>query len=449
MVALYNGSTELSGEENPLKAKSIFSTVLGNALELYDFILYGFLATFIAQAFFPEQTPFITLLLSFSVFATACIVRPFSALFFGKMGDTAGRKKSLLLSVNMMCVATFLVGILPSFHSIGIIATIALIILRLMQGFSVAGEETNAAVYLTEESSENNRGFMTSFVLASVHLGLLLGSIICTLTATLLTPEQMQAFGWRIPFLLALPFGILASYLRARSRESAEFERVKDNIDLKPIKTVFKHYRLNVAQATGVCSLFSVVIYLFTLYSPNYLQQTIGYTAALYLTTSGLLILCIFCPLFGHLSDRYGALRLFRISCILFALFSFPLFNMLKSGLLENTIIAYITFSILLLPLAGSLFAIIVKLFPISVRCTGVSFSFNLSFTLFGSSAPIIAHYLTHSSWGLESVALYIIATAIISFISTITIKEVQCHIVEQSTPMINPASPQAVLKKF
>lgn len=355
----------------------------------------------------------------FSVFATACLIRPISAFFIGKIGDTKGRRITLLISINLMWIATFMVGILPSYHEIGVLAPILLILLRLIQGFSVSGEETGAAVYLSEESKKNNIGFLTSFVLASVYLGLLIGSIICGLISHFLSLEQMTLFGWRIPFLLALPLGLGATYLRSKSKESSEFICIADKIEKKPINVLFVEYRLELFKATLKSSILAIGIYLFVVYLPNYLQMSIGYTTSLYLTSCGLLIVSLLCPIVGYLGDRYGIVTIFRIGCIFFALAIFPICLMLNQTSITSIIFAYVLMAMALLPVAGSLFSLLVKMFPVSVRYSGVTISFNIGMTLFGSSAPIIAHFLQNSSVGMLGIAFYASFISIISFITT------------------------------
>ncbi|MFI4956698.1 MAG: MFS transporter [Gammaproteobacteria bacterium] len=399
--------------------KVTFSVLLGNVVEFYDFILFGYLSTYLSIVFFPNYDPYISMMLTFSVFAGGCIIRPVGALIFGHFGDTLGRKVTLKISIAIASISTTAVGLLPSYESVGLLAPSLLLFCRLLQGFSVCGEETGAATYLIESKPKNEAGYASSLVLSSVYGGLALGAGVVFL-ATLLFKDNMGTIGWRIPFLLAAPFGYLAYKLRGSAKESPVFVRLKNENKLNqtPIFTLLKTHKKELITGIFNCALLAVSIYMFAVYFPATIQTTLkspGVASALIFFVT--LVTALICPWMGRLTDKFGVLHFYKHSIILFIFLSGPVLFLVAQKSLLSVCIGYLLFGLMCATLTGPMFAMLASSFKDNVRYSGVTVAFNLSMTLFGSSAPMVALWLTQHSSGIPLLPFQLIFTAGVAYI--------------------------------
>lgn len=399
--------------------KTTLGVLIGNVVEFYDFILFGYLSLYLGAAFFPNFDPYIGLLMTFSVFASGCIVRPIGAFFFGHLGDTFGRKAALKTSIIIASVSTASVGLLPTYETAGLLAPCLLVLCRLSQGFSVCGEETGAATYLIESKPCNQAGYASSLVLSSVYCGLALGSGIVFLTG-LLFPESMGSIGWRIPFLLAAPMGYVAYAFRSSAKESPAFSALKQNnrINKTPLTTLLREHKKELIGGVFNCALLAIAIYMFAVYFPSAILSNLSsQSAASALIFFATLLTAISCPIMGKLTDRFGIWKFYKFSILLFvALSPLVLFLATQKSLL-SIVIGYIAFGIMCSTLSGTMFAILASSFRDDIRYSGVTVSFNLSMTIFGSTAPIIALWLAHQSSPFSLLPLQLIFVAGIAYL--------------------------------
>lgn len=401
--------------------KVILSCMIGNALEWYDFALYGFFIGLIGLHFFPSTDPVTTLLASYGAFAVAFILRPVGALVLGAIGDKIGRKPALILSLYLMALPTAFIGLLPTYAMIGIMAPILLTILRFFQGFSMGGEFTGSMIFIAEHTSQKHRGFLCSFSPCSAFIGILLGSGIATLTTLLLTPEALESWGWRLPFVLSVLGAGVGIYIRRHVSETAVFQHMQksaDQRDVLPIASLFTQYwkriLLTVAIDCGVAvSAFFLITFLTT-----YLIHFHGMaTQAALLINTGCLILCaVLILFFGWLSDKIRIQWVMGAGCLGFVLFSSPLFEVFSLGIMPS-LFAQICFVVFFSAIFGPLPVLLMSIFPPSVRYSGMSFAHNLSMTLFGGTAPIVATYLIKNTGNLAIPGIYLSATALVSLI--------------------------------
>ncbi|MFJ1260561.1 MFS transporter [Cupriavidus sp. CuC1] len=392
--------------------RAVTAAVVGNLLEWYDFAVYGYLATLIAKKFFATGDELVALMSTFAAFGVGFVVRPLGGIVIGRLADVKGRKAALMLTIFLMAAGTFLIGLIPTYESIGVLAPVLLVLARLMQGFSAGGEWGGSTAFIVEWAPDNRRGFYGSFQQASVAAGLLLGSGVAALFTTALSADQMDSWGWRIPFLLG---GILAPvgiYMRRNIDESPAFREVQET---KAAATPISGLAL-AGKAFGFTVLWSVAYYTILSYMPTFTQKFAGLsrTASLWSNTLGLVVLVVAIPLAGHLSDRAGRKPLLLTSCLAFVALPYPLFNVLVSGATLATVVSIqVLFALMIAAFSGPGPAAIAEIFPTSVRSTWMSVGYSLATAIFGGFAPLIATWLIGKTGSPISPAYYLVAAAV------------------------------------
>ncbi len=378
-----------------MKKINLLAGLIGNALEWYDFLLYAYFATILAPLFFPAENYFFSLLLTFSVFSIGFLARPLGAMFIGRMGDLYGRKRALLFSISVMSICTFAIGLLPTYQMIGIFAPICLTIIRCLQGFAVAGEIGTSAAFVIEHASAKNRGLFGSLVLSTAYLGIFLGVVMVTLTTYFIPADLLKNWGWRIPFLLALPWGILGLILRLRAIESLE---VRDERKT-PIKTVFSDYSRFIMLAVGLVAINATGDYFFIGYFTTFLAapgSILTLKDAMLINMISLFLFLFFVPLFGAWSDRVGRKKIFLLGLLGLILLSLPIFYLLAQKTFFSALAAEIIFAFFLAAIDGVIMTLLAESFPAAIRNTGVTVTYNISLTIFGGTAPFIALSIVH-----------------------------------------------------
>jgi MFS transporter, MHS family, proline/betaine transporter len=270
-------STAEADTERRTLHRAIGASALGNLMEWYDYGVYGYAAVIIGRVFFPSHSTTAALLSSFGVLAVSFVVRPFGGLFFGPLGDRIGRQRVLATTIIMMAVATFVIGVLPSYDTIGIWAPILLVLARLVQGFSTGGEYGGAATFMAEYSPDRRRGFFTSFLEMGTLAGYALGAAFVSVLAAVLSNDAMESWGWRLPFLLALPLGLVGLYLRLKLEDTPVFRELAEsgNVSHSPLReTVVGHWR-SILSLIGVVILLNVADYTLLTYMPSYLTDVL------------------------------------------------------------------------------------------------------------------------------------------------------------------------------
>ena len=364
-------------------------------MEWYDFALYGYFATVIAKLFFPSQDEFFSLLMTFGAFASGFIARPLGGVIFGHIGDRYGRRVSLLISISLIVLPTALIGLLPTYYTIGIAAPVLLTVFRLLQGIAVSGELTGSGIFLLECSADGRKGFYGSLVMCSTYLGLLIGAAVSVIISLFYNDTELLGFAWRIPFIISFFFGLGAIFLRLKCQESPVFKTIclQNKIIKMPVIKVCKQYASSICLIGILSGVLAVAIYLLIGYFPAYFIANLHMTLNQSLVVSfvGLFILTVCVPLVGSLVDKVGPYKVFSVGAGCFLVGSYVIFELLVRGSFISAMACVMLTAILLSPIAASILPIITSVFPANVRCSGVSVGYNISMSLFGGTTPLIA----------------------------------------------------------
>jgi MHS family proline/betaine transporter-like MFS transporter len=407
--------------------RTLLAGAIGNVLEWYDFALYGYFAPVFAALFFPSNSPSVSLISAFGVFAVGFLARPLGAMLFGYWGDTLGRRNALAWSIVLMAIPTCLVGLLPTYETVGALAPIALTLCRFLQGLSVGGEFTGSATFLVEHAAASQRGYVGSWAGFSAQIGALLGSGVGALIASNLTEEALHQWGWRIPFVLGGLIAVAGWYVRTRVQESPAFESIRraGGLASAPVRDVFTSHRLAVAQVIGLVWLHGVAFYLLYVYLTTYLVTvtTVPLATVLSLNTVCMTLLALWIPLMGAWSDRIGQIPLLITGSAGLVLLSYPSFLWLTSNNLPRMIAAQILLTLLVACYMGPFFAAITDLFPTPQRYSGLSIGYNIGAALFGGTAPLIATLLIEWSDNVLAPAFYLSFCATVSLAVTLTLR--------------------------
>ncbi|OKH63945.1 MFS transporter [Mycobacterium sp. SWH-M1] len=409
-------------------AKAVRGAAIGNAVEWFDFAIYGFLATYIAEKFFPPGDETAALLNTFAVFAAAFFMRPLGGFFFGPLGDRIGRQRVLAVVILVMSASTFAIGLVPSYQTIGVFAPILLLLLRCLQGFSAGGEYGSGACFLAEYASDRHRGFVVSFLVWSVVVGFLLGSVTVTALEALLSEAAMDAYGWRIPFLIAGLLGAVGLYIRTRLGDTPEFTALREEgeVSSSPLREAFTHAWRPILQIIGLVVIHNVGFYVVFTFLPSYFTKTLEISKTdsfVSITVASLVAIALIPPL-GALSDRVGRKPLLIAGSILFAVFTYPLFLLLTSGSLAAAITAHAALAAIEAVFASTALAAGAELFATRVRSSGYSIGYNISVALFGGTAPYVATWLVARTGNDIAPAYYVIGAAVVTLLTVLTMAE-------------------------
>lgn len=408
--------------------KVAVSSFLGNFIEWFDYATYSYFAVVIANVFFPGDDPALALMQTFAVFALSFLLRPIGAIFWGSMGDKKGRKWALSTSIFLMTGATFCIGLLPGYLAIGIAAPILLLLLRMIQGFSASGEYAGAATFLAEYAPTNKRGVYCSLVPASTAVGLLVGSTFATVMYTILPDAAVNEWGWRIPFLLAGPLGLIAHYIRTKLEDSPTYQEMQKKVYEKteeaphPIRDLFKNHTRELIISFGAAMLNAVGFYTVLTYLPVYLETVVMMPAneSSLITTICLIAYVAFIFGMGHLSDKFGRKKMLIIACVSFIVLTVPAFMLLNTGAFFTVLAVELVMCLALTINDGTLSSYLTETFPTSVRYTGFALSFNLANALFGGSASFIATALIAATGSNLAPAWYMVAVSCVALVAMI-----------------------------
>jgi MFS transporter, MHS family, proline/betaine transporter len=419
-AVLVAGDSPMERESSSMRTRAIVACNIGNFVELFDFVIYGFFADAIGRAFFPSGDPTVSLLSSFATYGVGFLMRPVGAVIIGGYGDRRGRRAALVLTIAVMAIATGLTGLIPSYTSIGIWAPIFLVIWRLLQGFSTGGEWGGAAAFLVEHAPARHRGFVASLASFSVHLGIFAGSLTATLLVTMLSKESFFAWGWRIPFIVGFFLGPIGYYLRSRVAETPAFMQklAANNLAQSPIKESFTTQRLAMLAAFGLAIVGGVNNFTFIIFMPSLAVQQFHFDSqtALLCTTIASILVTILIPLVGALSDRIGRRGIMIASGFGHALLGYPLFWLVASRpTFKSMLITQCVAAVLLSLYSGVISAMMAELFPTRLRYTGLSTAYGLAITLFGGFAPLISTFLIKLTGSPIAPAFYVIAAGLVS----------------------------------
>ncbi|KIF74610.1 MFS transporter [Streptomyces sp. 150FB] len=441
--------------------RAVKAAALGNAMEWYDFGIYAYLAATIGRVFFPSESPTVQLLSSFATFAVAFFVRPIGGMVLGPMGDKIGRKKILSLTMLMMAIGTFCIGLIPSFDTIGFWAPVLLILFRLIQGFSTGGEYGGASTFIAEYAPDKRRGYFGSFLEMGTLAGYVGAAGLVTLLTELVGSDGLDSWAWRLPYLVGGPLGIVGLYLRLRLDETPAFQKleagnVRASEAADPVETsakgdlgnIFRRYWPTLILCIALVGAYNITDYMLLSYMPTYLSDELGYS-----TTHGLVVLLgvmvvqmLVINRVGVLSDRYGRKPLLMAGMTGFFVLSLPAFLLLREGAIWAVIVGLAMLGISLVCLLGTMSAALPALFPTEARYGGLSVGYNLSASIFGGTTPFVLTGLISLAGTNLMPAFYSMAAALVGVIAVAVMKETARLPLEGSPPSVETREEAAAL---
>jgi MHS family proline/betaine transporter-like MFS transporter len=420
-------SSDVVAPPPALMRRVTFAAAIGNTIETYDYAVYGFLTVVLAKLFFPGSQPGVALLSAFAVFGVAFVVRPLGSLLFGSIADRIGRRPSLVATLVLMAGATTLIGLLPTAGTIGIWAPVLLVVLRLLQGLAAGGEYGTAMTYAAEFTPQARRGAMTSRVQIGSIASLLLAAGIVLLLNGVLTPEAMASWGWRVPFLLALPLGLIGFYIRVRLEESPEFRALEQagEVAQSPAKESFsRHWKL-IVLVFGIAAFQQIGYYVAFTYTQSYIIQ-LGFTQgqATLATVVSIAVAVVLVAVGGPLSDRWGRWPMLLTLSALMLVTAYPLFTALSSAK-SLPVVVLVT---VLMGVVPALYtsvapATYIEVVPAKVRATVFAVGFALAAALLGGPALYVSQFLVEATGDNRSPAYFLMFGAVLSLVAALVVR--------------------------
>ncbi|MDY3048750.1 MAG: MFS transporter [Rothia sp. (in: high G+C Gram-positive bacteria)] len=403
------------------KRKAFIGAVAGHLIEWYDYGVYGFVAVYVGAAFFSAQSPGIALLASFATFALSFFMRPLGGFVFGPLGDKIGRKNTMALVMFLMSGSTFAIGLMPTYASIGIAAPTLLILARCLQGLSAGGEIGTVTSYVAEYGGPEKRGLATSILMTIAVSGLILGSIVANGLASLLGDTAMQEFGWRIPFLIAGPLGLIAAFIRSRLEDTAQFEAIAESghQEKRPIRATFR-WKKNITLVAGSIALLACMFYLILTYCSTYFVKELGFspdTRFWFITIGGLTAASLM-PLGGLITDVLGRRWFLMLTSALTIPALYWFFTTAPGASPSEIFLPFMVMCVLFGLYSSTPYAVMSDLIPTSIRATGISMGYNIPVAIFGGSAPFIATFLVEKTGDVTSPMYFFMACALFSFLA-------------------------------
>ncbi|MGO4246060.1 MFS transporter [Paenarthrobacter sp. RAF54_2] len=442
--------------DQPMLKKALGGTIVGNTMEWYDVGVFGYLITTMGPVFLPEADKSVQTLFLLGTFAATFIARPLGGVVFGWLGDKVGRQKVLAATLMLMAASTFAVGLLPGYAQIGIWAAALLVILKLVQGFSTGGEYAGATTFVSEYAPDKRRGFFASFLDMGSYIGFALGAALVSVLQLTLGQAAMEEWGWRLPFLIAGPLGLIAVYFRSKIEESPQFQATLDaqeaiakdaaaqdaNVAKGPVG-IIKAYWRQIVLAMILAAAANTVGYALTSYMPTYLTDSKGYDPVhgTLLTIPVLVIMALCIPLTGKLSDRIGRRPVLWIGAGSTIVFSVPAFMLIGIGDIWSTLagLALIAFPVTFY--IANLASALPALFPTSSRYGGMGIAYNFSVAIFGGTTPFIVQGLIEGTGDDMMPAYYLMGTSIVGAIAIYFLRESAQRPLPGSMPSVDTAA--------
>ncbi|MGX1514212.1 MHS family proline/betaine transporter-like MFS transporter [Streptomyces collinus] len=400
--------------------RAVKAAALGNAMEWFDFGVYSYIAVTLGKVFFPSGNPTAQLLSTFGAFAAAFLVRPLGGMVFGPLGDRVGRQKVLAVTMIMMAAGTFAIGLIPSYATIGVWAPVLLLAARLVQGFSTGGEYAGASTFIAEYAPDRRRGFLGSWLEFGTLAGYIGGAGLVTLMTALLSDGDLMSWGWRIPFLIAGPMGIVGLYLRMRLEETpafaAEVAKAETARPKVPLREMVTGQWRALLLCVGLVLVFNVTDYMLLSYMPSYLTSELEYdeTHGLLVVLGVMALMMVVQPFAGALTDRIGRRPVIAAGCAGFLLLSVPALLLIREGSLLAVALGMGALGMLLVCFTASMPSALPALFPTRVRYGSLSIGFNVSVSLFGGTTPLVVTALIGATGDMMMPAYYMMAAAVV-----------------------------------
>lgn len=418
--------------KTPSNRRQLTAGIVGNVLEWYDFGVYGFFAAIIAQQFFPTADATTSLIAAFGAFAAGFLMRPVGAAIFGHIGDRWGRVRALQLSVLGMAIPTFLIGLLPTYESIGIAAAVLMVVMRMLQGIAVGGEYTSSIVFLAEAAPPGRRGFFTSWSMLGATGGILLGSAVGALLSNVLSSDELNSWGWRVAFLAGILVSISGYFIRRGLVEQPVVQEAKS-----PLKEAFGSHGRDILRVIGLNVVSAVTFYLIFVYAVTWLVDNVhaSRSRALDINTAAMLLLLVLTPLFALASDHWGRRPMLLLGMGATAVLAYPLLWLMHHNDPMMILTGQMGFAVLVASFASIIPATMVEMFPRQVRVTAVSISYNITFAVLGGTSPMVAVWLIGQTHDDLAFAWYIAGAALISFLVALTLTDHRGRALDDSLP--------------
>ncbi|SEC00934.1 MFS transporter, MHS family, proline/betaine transporter [Streptomyces misionensis] len=433
--------------ERPLLRRAVGASALGNCMEWFDFGVYSYLAATIGKVFFPGASPAAQVVSSFATFAAAFVVRPLGGLFFGPLGDRVGRQKVLATTMIMMSVGTFAIGVIPGYATIGIAAPLLLLLARMVQGFSTGGEYGGATTFVAEYAPDRRRGFLSSWLDFGTFVGYALGSALVTVLGLLLTDAQMLSWGWRVPFLIAGPLGVIGLYMRLKLEESPAFQQQLDEHEKalaqestgSELKDIVRNHWRPLLICMGLVLLYNVTNYMVTGYLPTYQTETLHRSAGFadLLVLIGMVWIVVLITFLGRLSDRIGRRPVYGVAAVAMIVLAVPSFLLLKAQGTWPPVLGVLILSTLLACFAAPSAATLPALFPTAVRYAAMGIGFNIAVAAFGGTTPLVTAALVEATGDKLMPAYYLMLAGVIGLLTVRFLPESAQVPLKGSRPMV------------
>ena len=413
--------------QKPPRARQIVAAVIGNALEWYDFVVYGFLTVIIARLFFPGQSEYASLLLAMATFGVGFFMRPVGAIVLGVYADRKGRKAALQLIIGLMTLSMAMIAFAPPYATIGAGAPLIILAARLLQGFATGGEFASATSFLVESAPSHRRGFYGSLQMVGQSLAALCGAVAGTLITRGLAPEQIDSWGWRLPFLFGLIIGPVGLYIRRYLEETEAFLESRARPVTNPLRTVVAQNGRGLAVTFGLVICGTISYYVVLVYMPTFAKTQLGIplTDAFVAQVIGLVCLTVAIPLCGALSDRIGRKPVLMAATIAYFVLLYPMFDWVQSSpSFDRLAIMQGILCSLVGVFLGPISTAIAEQFPTGVRSTGLAIAYNFAVMLFGGFAQFIVTWLIRETGSTLAPAYYVMFGAVVGFIASIFLVE-------------------------
>ncbi|AIA70493.1 proline/betaine transporter [Pectobacterium atrosepticum SCRI1043] len=433
--------------DNARLKKAITAAALGNAMEWFDFGVYGFVAYALGQVFFPGADPGVQMIAALATFSVPFLVRPLGGIFFGAMGDKFGRQKVLSITIIIMSVSTFCIGLIPSYESIGIWAPVLLLLAKLAQGFSVGGEYTGAAIFVAEYSPDRRRGFLGSWLDFGSIAGFVMGAGVVVVISSIVGEESFLEWGWRIPFFIAAPLGLIGIYLRHALEETPTFQQHVDNIDKESKDSIQSPPKISLREIVtkqwrgllvciGMVITTNVTYYMLLTYMPSYLSHSLNYSEdhGVMIIIAVMIGMLFVQPVMGLMSDRYGRKPFVICGSIGLLLLSVPSFILINSDVIGLIFCGLLMLAVLLNSFTGVMASTLPALFPTHIRYSALATSFNVSVLVAGFTPTAVA-WLVESTGNLYMPAYYLMVIGLIGLITGMSMRETANQPLKGATP--------------